>query len=37
MRLKTLISLLLLGASTLASAKEKIIFWHAMGEISNLL
>lgn len=31
MRLKTLISLLLLGASTLASAKEKIIFWHAMG------
>ena len=30
MRLKTLISLLLLGASTLASAKEKIIFWHAM-------
>lgn len=31
MRLKTLVSLLLLGASTLASAKEKIIFWHAMG------
>lgn len=31
MRLKILISLLLLGASTLASAKEKIIFWHAMG------
>ena len=30
-RLKTLVSLLLLGASTLASAKEKIIFWHAMG------
>lgn len=33
MRLKTLVSLLLLGASTLASAKEKIIFWHAMGGI----
>lgn len=31
MKLKTLISLLLLGLSTLASAKEKIIFWHAMG------
>lgn len=31
MRLKILVSLLLLGASTLASAKEKIIFWHAMG------
>ena len=31
MRLKTLVSLLVLGASTLASAKEKIIFWHAMG------
>lgn len=31
MRLKTLVSLLLLGASTLASAKEKIVFWHAMG------
>ena len=31
MKLKTLASLLLLGLSTLASAKEKIIFWHAMG------
>lgn len=31
MRLKTLVSLLLLGVSTMSLAKEKIIFWHAMG------
>lgn len=31
MRLRTAVSLLLLGVSTLASAKEKIVFWHAMG------
>lgn len=31
MRVKTAVSLLLLGISTMAVAKEKIVFWHAMG------
>ena len=31
MRVKTAVSLLLLGISTMAAAKEKIVFWHAMG------
>lgn len=31
MNLKKMVSIFLLGISTLASAKEKIVFWHAMG------
>lgn len=31
MRLRTVVSLLLLGVSTMAAAKEKVVFWHAMG------
>lgn len=31
MKFRTAVSLLLLGMSTLVSAKEKIVFWHAMG------
>lgn len=37
MRVKTAVSLLLLGISTMAAAKEKIVFWHAMGDRKSVV
>lgn len=31
MKFKTIVPLLVLGMSTILSAKEKVVFWHAMG------
>ena len=31
MKIKMLVPLLVLGMTTILSAKEKVVFWHAMG------